>query len=75
MHYRGINIREVEMNICKLASQINAYELGEMSEGEAIEFFQELVNTGIAWQLQGHYGRTAANLIEAGVIAPKVESP
>lgn len=63
------------MNICKLASQIDAYELGEMDESQAIEFFQELVDTGIAWQLQGCYGRTAARMIEAGLIAPKVESP
>ena len=44
------------------------YESGDMDEDEAIDFFQELVNSGLAWSLQGHYGRTAMALIEAGEI-------
>ena len=42
------------------------YESGEMNEEEVIEFFQELVDTGLAWKLQGHYGRTAKALIDYG---------
>ena len=51
-----------------LAEKFNAYELGEMTEEETIKFFQELVNSGMAWNLQGHYGRTAAQLIEQGLV-------
>lgn len=47
--------------------QIIAYENGELNEEETIELFQSLIDSGMAWQLQGHYGRTAAALIEAGV--------
>jgi hypothetical protein len=36
---------------------------------ETIEVYQDLVNTGQAWQLEGHVGRTAMGLIESGLIA------
>lgn len=48
--------------------KIIAYESGEMTEDEVVEFFQQLVDSGLAWQLQGSYGRTAAALIEAGLV-------
>jgi len=46
------------------------YEEGKMSEEEIISFFQELVNSGVAWTLQGHYGRMAMHLIEDGLVTP-----
>lgn len=38
----------------------------DASEEEIIEGYQDLINTGTAWRLQGHVGRTAHALINAG---------
>jgi hypothetical protein len=54
--------------------KIMRYEQGEMDEDEIIEFFQELLDSGLVFQLQGHYGRTAQMLLNNGLISKK-ESP
>ena len=41
------------------------------SEEEVIEAWQYLVDTGLAWQLQGSFGRTAIDMIENGIIKAK----
>jgi hypothetical protein len=51
-----------------LVDKMMAWESDEMSETEAIAFFQELVNTGIVWMLQGSYGRQAMRFLEAGLV-------
>jgi hypothetical protein len=38
------------------------------SEDEYIEAWQYLHDTGVAYQLQGWFGRTATSLIESGLI-------
>jgi hypothetical protein len=45
-----------------------AWEEGYMDDDEEsfVELFQELIDTGIVWNLQGIYGRTALMLIERG---------
>ena len=45
---------------------IIAYEDGELSEQEIIAGFQKGINDGSVWKLQGHYGRMASALIDAG---------
>ena len=52
-------------------TEIMAYEDGEMmgDEDRIVALFQHLVTTGMAWTLQGSYGRTARDLIDAGLVA------
>ena len=54
----------------KLVDQLIAYEEGQFTEDEEIALFQHLIDTGTCWQLQGHYQRLGATLIEAGLIKP-----
>ena len=44
------------------------------NEEQFVEAWQHLVDTGLAWSLQGSFGRTAAQLIEEGIIQAKGES-
>ena len=43
-------------------------------EAEFRAAWQYLVDTGLAWRLQGWFGRTAAGMIEDGYISPPVSS-
>ncbi len=38
------------------------------NEQQIIDAWQYLVDTGMAWKLQGWFGRTAMSLIEQGVL-------
>lgn len=40
----------------------------DVTEDEFVVLYQHLVDTGQAWRLEGHVGRTADALLEAGVI-------
>jgi hypothetical protein len=45
---------------------IIAFENGDLSDDEVIDFIQDGINRGWVWRLQGFYGRTAQSLIDAG---------
>ena len=52
-----------------ITNQIIAYEVGELNEMDSLKLFSELIKSGMAWTLQGHYGRTATDLIDGGHLA------
>lgn len=56
-----------------LVNDLMAYESGEMNDPEVVQFFARLIRTGMAWSLQGHYGRTATTFLEQGFIDPDGE--
>ena len=56
------------MSTYDVTGNIIAYEQGELEHDEVITLFQHLVDSGLAWGLQGSYGRMATALIQAGEV-------
>jgi hypothetical protein len=54
--------------------KIMAFEEGNLSRKDTIQLFQELLESGLVWQLQGFYGRMARDLIQAGLIAQPAQN-
>ena len=52
----------------KKVEMIMAYESGELKAEDTLKLFAELVRTGEAFTLQGHYGRVAQGLIDEGYL-------
>jgi len=61
---------------------INSYNAVGIAEGfieadsqeQVIEAWQFLIDSGLAWQLQGFFGRTASQLIEEGICSAPAQS-
>jgi hypothetical protein len=49
--------------------KIIAYEQGELDTVGIVSLFSDLIRTGLAWKLQGSYGRAAAQFIDRGFIS------
>lgn len=62
----NLDISQGDMMDAPLAIQI-CEQLVMAEHDEEVEAWQYLIDTGLVWQLQGSYGRTAQRLIEEGV--------
>ena len=51
----------------ELWERLMAFDQGRLSEQDVIRLFQQLIDEGHAWRLQGAYGRTAQALLDAGL--------
>lgn len=53
-----------------IVNRIMAYESGELDYDEIVVLFQDLIDSGLVWNLQGHYGRIARMLLDDGECTP-----
>ncbi|WP_456156736.1 DUF7417 domain-containing protein [Streptomyces mirabilis] len=53
-----------------LAIDLMSYEAGELDARDTLDLFGLLVRSGMAWTLQGSYGRTANELMHLGYLTP-----
>lgn len=50
-----------------MTAQLFKYEAGELDHEETVELFQNLIDGGHCWRLQGQYGRVADAMIQSGL--------
>jgi len=58
-----------QVELMGLYQRVLEYETEEHSLEWLVQFFADLIATGLAWQLQGHYGREAKAYIDNGLIS------
>ena len=57
-----------QVELMGLYQRVLEYESEEQNLDWLVQFFADLIATGLAWKLQGHYGREAKRYIEKGFI-------
>lgn len=66
--YRGTPMPSENVQPLDLVGPILDFESGELDTENTLKLFAGLVKTGLAWKLQGSYGRAAQHLIDDGFI-------
>lgn len=64
-------MRQVEM--MGLMNRVIEYQTEDHSLEWNLQFFADLIATGLAWRLEGHFGREAKAYIENGLISVQGE--
>jgi hypothetical protein len=67
----NVNPLRMEVKQMDFIDRIIQLESGQMNTDELIKFFQEMIDDGMVWQLQGSYGRMAQALINGGACHEK----
>jgi len=62
-------MKQIEM--MGLYQRVVEYETEDHSLEWIVQLFADLIATGLAWHLQGRYGREAKRYIENGIINPQ----
>jgi hypothetical protein len=57
---------KTEYDTSRRVGDMMDWENGSLSDERTIALFQNLIDVGIAWSLQGAYGRFAQELIDQG---------
>jgi len=66
-HYsNGQRPKDLRESTLPLALEMMAWENGTLEPDETVMLFQSLIDSGLAWKLQGCYGRMARTLIAGG---------
>lgn len=55
----------------ELTTRIIAFENDDLDHDETVDLFQDLLDSGMLWHLQGYYQRTAMNMLEEGLITER----
>lgn len=56
------------MDYYRACGLVEGFEFSD-DEDEVLAAWQFLVDTGLVWRLQGRFGRTAADMIRAGILS------
>ena len=68
MNEEKVSISDTEITFNNFGDYLSLYEEGKLTDEKVKKLFQYLVDTGMAWKLQGFYGREAQALLEEGII-------